>query len=238
MSGIGVRDTRRPDPPDRSGLRIADVARLATAGLRGKPARAVLSALGVALGVATMVAVLGISASSRAQLVAEIDSLGTNLLTAEPSPLLGPQDATLPAAALAMAARIGPVVSIGATGLVSAPIYKNDHIPAANTEAISVVAADPGLLGTVEGHLYRGRFLNAATSRYPAAVLGSDAASALGIDQPGTHRPAGNASLARRPVVHGRRDHAAGAARARAGPGRADRLRPGGWAGRPARAAD
>jgi putative ABC transport system permease protein len=186
MSGIGARDTRRLDLPGRPGLRTADVARLAVAGLRGKPVRAVLSVLGVALGVATMVAVLGISASSRAQLVAEIDSLGTNMLTAQPSPLLGAQDATLPATAPAMAARIGPVVSVGTIGAVNASIYKNDRISGANTEAINVDAADPGLLGTVEGHLYRGRFLNAATSRYPAAVLGSDAASALGIDQPGT----------------------------------------------------
>jgi putative ABC transport system permease protein len=186
MSGIGVRDTRRQYPPDRSGLRAADVARLAVAGLRGKPVRAVLSALGVALGVATMVAVLGLSASSRAQLVAEIDSLGTNMLTARPSQLLGAQDASLPATAPAMAARIGPVISVGAIGAVSASIYKNDRIPAADTEAISVDAASPGLLGAVEGHLYRGRFLNAATSRYAAVVLGADAASALGIDQPGT----------------------------------------------------
>ena len=186
MSGIGVRGAQRLDTPDRSGLRVADVARLAVAGLRGKPVRAVLSALGVALGVATMVAVLGISASSRAQLVAEIDSLGTNMLTAQPSSLLGAQNPTLPAAAPAMAARIGPVISVGTTGAVNASIYKSDRIPAANTEAIGVDAATPGLLGAVEGHLYRGRFLNAATSRYPAVVLGSDAASALGIDQPGT----------------------------------------------------
>jgi len=186
VSGIGVRGAQRLDPPDRSGLRVADVARLAVAGLRGKPVRAVLSALGVALGVATMVAVLGISASSRAQLVAEIDSLGTNMLTAQPSSLLGAQNPTLPAAAPAMAARIGPVISVGTTGAVNASIYKSDRIPAANTEAIGVDAATPGLLGAVEGHLYRGRFLNAATSRYPAVVLGSDAASALGIDQPGT----------------------------------------------------
>jgi ABC-type antimicrobial peptide transport system permease subunit len=186
MSGTGARGARRPEPPDRSGLRAADVARLAIAGLRGKPVRAVLSALGVALGVATMVAVLGISASSRAQLVAEIDSLGTNMLTAQPSPLLAAQNAALPAAAPGMAARIGPVISVGATGAVNASIYKNDRIPAANTEAISVDAASPNLLGTVEGHLYRGRFLNAATTRYPAVVLGADAASALGIDRPGT----------------------------------------------------
>jgi putative ABC transport system permease protein len=133
-----------------------------------------------------MVAVLGISASSRAQLVAEIDALGTNMLTARPSPSLGAQNATLPAAAPAMAARIGPVISVGAVGTVNASIYKNDHIPAANTEAISVQAASPGLLGTVERHLYRGRFLNTAISRFPAVVLGSDAASALGLDRAGT----------------------------------------------------
>jgi ABC-type lipoprotein release transport system permease subunit len=179
----------RVEPADRvgsHGLRPADVARLAIAGLRGKPVRAVLSALGVALGVATMVAVLGISASSQAQLVAEIDSLGTNMLTAQPSGLLGAQDTTLPARAPAMTARIGPVISVGAVGAVNASVYKNDRIPAADTEAISVEAASPSLLGTVEGRLYRGRFLNAATSRYPALVLGSDAASALGLDRPGT----------------------------------------------------
>ena len=170
----------------RPGLRPADVARLAITGLAGRPVRAVLSALGVALGVATMVAVLGLSASSRAQLVAEIDSLGTNMLTAGPSTLLGGQNATLPAAAPAMAARIGPVISVGAVGTVGASIYKNDRIPAADTEAITVEAASPSLLGTVQGHLYRGRFLNAATSRFPAVVLGSDAASALGLDQAGT----------------------------------------------------
>ena len=174
-------------PPGRSdGLRSADVARLALTGLRGKPVRAVLSALGVALGVATMVAVLGISASSRAQLVAEIDALGTNMLTAQPSSLLGPQNAALPAAAPAMAAQIGPVISVGAVGTVAASIYKNDHVPAANTEAVSVDAAAPSLLATVEGHLYRGRFLNAATSRFPAIVLGSQAAGALGLVRVGT----------------------------------------------------
>jgi putative ABC transport system permease protein len=173
-------------PPGTHGLRPADVARLAIAGVRVKPVRAVLSAIGVALGVATMVAVLGISASSRAQLVAEIDTLGTNMLTAQPSPLADPQNAALPAPAPAMAARIGPVIAVGAVGAVSASIYKNDRIPAPDNESISVEAASPSLLGTVEGHLSRGRFLNAATSRHPAVVLGADAASALGLDQAGT----------------------------------------------------
>ena len=186
MSRTPVSATCHVDPAGRSGLRAADVARLAMAGLRARPVRAVLSAVGVALGVATMVAVLGISASSQAQLVAEIDSLGTNMLTVQPSPLVGAQNAALPASATAMAARIGPVISVGAVGTVNASIYKNNRIPAADTEAVSVEAASPSLLATVEGHLSRGRFLNAATARYPAVVLGWDAASALGIDQAGT----------------------------------------------------
>jgi len=192
MSGKTGDRARLPEPKDLAGplgshgLRPADVARLAIAGVAVKPVRAVLSAVGVALGVATMVAVLGISASSRAQLVAEIDTLGTNMLTAQPSLLAGAQNATLPAPAPAMAARIGPVISVGAVGAVSASIYKNDRIPAADNESISVEAVSPSLLGAVEGRLSRGRFLNAATSRYPAVVLGADAASALGIDQPGT----------------------------------------------------
>jgi len=167
-------------------LRAADVVRLAITGMGSRPVRAVLSAVGVALGVATVVAVLGISASSRAQLVAEIDALGTNMLTAQHSPLSGSQNPTLPAPAPAMAARIGPVISVGAVGAVNASVYKNDRIPAADNESIGVDAADPGLLGTVEGHLSRGRFLNAATSQYPAVVLGADAASALGIDHAGS----------------------------------------------------
>jgi len=70
-----------------SRLRSRDLWPLAALGLASKPARAVLSALGVALGIATMVAVLGISSSSRAQLIAQIDALGTNLLTVTPSGL-------------------------------------------------------------------------------------------------------------------------------------------------------
>lgn len=167
------------------GLCLADVAGLAALGLRARPLRAVLAGAGVALGVATMVAVLGISGSSRAQLVAEIDVLGTNMLTATPNPLLGSQNTALPPTAEAMTARIGPVIADAAIGIVSLTVYRNDHIPAADTESVSVDAADPNLLATVEGNLSRGTFLNAATARYPALVLGADAATALGVDRTG-----------------------------------------------------
>jgi putative ABC transport system permease protein len=166
-----------------SKLRPADVGSLAVLGLATRPVRAALSALGVALGIATMVAVLGVSSSSRAQLVAQIDALGTNLLTVTPGPSLGGPDVALPAQAPAMVARIGPVLGASAVGDVNASVYRNNRIPVANTNAITVYSAGPALLRTLQGQLARGIFLNAATARYPSVVLGTDAAAALGVDR-------------------------------------------------------
>jgi len=164
-------------------MRTADAWPLAVLGLASRPARAVLSAVGVALGIATMVAVLGVSQSSQAQLVAQIDALGTNLLTATPGQSFSSQPVTLPRTAPAMVARIGPVLAASAIGDVNASVYRNDRIPAANSNAITVYAAGTSLLTTVQGHLADGTFLNAATAHYPAVVLGADAASALGVSR-------------------------------------------------------
>jgi putative ABC transport system permease protein len=130
-----------------------------------------------------MVAVFGISGSSRAQLVAEIDALGTNLLTVTPGQSVTAEIPKLPKTAPAMVRRIGPVLAASAIGDVQASVYRNDRIPAVNTGAITVYSADTSLLKTLQGHMARGRFLSAATARLPAVVLGADAARALGIDQ-------------------------------------------------------
>ena len=168
-----------------SRLLARDVGSLAVLGLRSRPARAVLSATGIALGIATMVGVFGISSSSRAQLVAEIDALGTNLLTVTPGQSFSGQPMTLPATAPAMVRRIGPVIGAAAIGTVNANVYRNDRIAAVNTEASTVYAADTDLLATLQGRLAAGSFLSPATSRFPAVVLGATAASALGIDRAG-----------------------------------------------------
>ena len=167
---------------EQSRLRLADVWPLAALGLRSRPLRATLSALGIAIGIATIVAVLGISTASRAQLVAQIDALGTNLLTVTPGQSLSGQTQTLPDPAPAMIARIGPVQSDSAIGDTGAKLYRSSRIPVANTNALSVYAAGTGLLSTLQAHLYRGRFLNSATEHLPAVVLGSDAAATLGVD--------------------------------------------------------
>ena len=182
---LSVGPSRTHGGPVRpaSRLRAADIWLLAVLGLASRPARAALSALGVALGIATMVAVLGISSSSRAQLVAQIDALGTNLLSVTPGQSFSGQTVTLPPTAPAMVARIGPVIGASAIGAVNAQVYKNDHISPANTNAITVYSADTSLLRTLQGQLAAGTFLSAVTARYPAVVLGQDAAAALGVDR-------------------------------------------------------
>jgi putative ABC transport system permease protein len=167
----------------RSRLRVGDLAPLSVLGLRGRPVRAALSATGVAIGVATLVAVLGISASSRAQLIAQIDALGTNLLIVTPNNGFSGQTATLPAQAPAMISRIGPVSADAATSDLTTTVYRNTLIPTVNSQAITVKAADVNLMTTVQARLWSGRFLNEATARLPAVVLGHDAAAALGIDR-------------------------------------------------------
>ncbi|MFF4621177.1 ABC transporter permease [Nonomuraea jabiensis] len=159
----------------------ADLARVATLGLRTRRMRAALSALGIAIGVAAMVAVLGLSASSQAGLLAEIDKLGTNLLTVTPGQTMGGGDAKLPDDAPGMIARIGPVEKVEHTGKTKANAFRTPYIPAVNTNSLTVDAASLDLPGAVRASLAQGAYLNAATARQPVAVLGADAARRLGI---------------------------------------------------------
>jgi putative ABC transport system permease protein len=164
-------------------LRLSDLAQVASVGLRTRRLRAALSALGIAIGVAAIVAVLGLSSSSQAGLLAEIDRLGTNLLTVNNGQTLFGDTAELPLAAPGMIARIGPVTQVEETGSTDANVYRSPLIPAINTGALSVVAASLGLPATVGTTVASGRYLNAVTARLPVAVLGATAAQRLGIDR-------------------------------------------------------
>jgi putative ABC transport system permease protein len=167
-------------------LRPRDVIRVGAAGLRTRPARALLSALGIAIGIAAMVAVVGISSSSREQLNRQLAALGTNLLTVAPGQSMEGQNARLPTAAEAMIGRIGPVTAVSATGTIrNAKVYRSDRIPKVETNGLSVMAARLSLPPTVGATLRSGTWLNGLTSRYPAAVLGADAAARLGLGRAG-----------------------------------------------------
>jgi putative ABC transport system permease protein len=172
-----------PPRPAAGRLRPADLARVASVGLRTRKLRAGLSALGIAIGVAAIVAVLGLSASSSAGLLAEIAKLGTNLLTVTNGQTLFGGTAELPTAAPAMIARMHAVTAVQATGTVTAKVYRSPLIPAINTNALGVQAASLALPAAVGTSIARGRYLNAATAREPVAVLGAAAAQRLGIDR-------------------------------------------------------
>ncbi|MGD0198985.1 MAG: FtsX-like permease family protein [Solirubrobacteraceae bacterium] len=168
-------------PPSK--LRFVDLARLASVGLRTRRARAALSALGIAIGVAAIVAVLGLSASSQAGLLSEIDRLGTNLLDVTNGQTLFGQPAELPVAAPAMIARIGPVTQVQYTGAIGGNVYRSPLIPSIDTNALSISATSLALPRAVGTSISQGSYLNAATEREPVCVLGSQAAQLLGIDR-------------------------------------------------------
>ncbi len=169
---------------NREQLQLSDLARLSIVGLRTRKLRAGLSALGIAIGVAAIVAVLGISASSQAGLLDEINQLGTNLLTVSNGENLLGAPTELPVTAPAMIERISGVEQVQSTGAVGgASAYRSPYIPAANTNSLTVQAASLALLPVVATSVAQGHYLNAATAQEPVAVLGAVAAQRLGIDR-------------------------------------------------------
>jgi putative ABC transport system permease protein len=168
----------------RRRLQLSDLTRLSTVGLRTRKLRAGLSALGIAIGVAAIVAVLGLSASSQAGLLAEINQLGTNLLTVSNGQSLTGGPAELPTTAPAMIGRISGVEHVQSTGAVSgANAFRTPYIPSVDTSGLTVQAATLDLLRVVATTVAQGHYLNAATAQEPVAVLGAATAQLLGIDR-------------------------------------------------------
>ncbi|MEL5956134.1 ABC transporter permease [Streptomyces sp. CLV115] len=166
-------------------LSPTDVLRVGAVGLRARRARVVLSALGIAIGIATMVAVVGLSESSRADLMARLDRLGTNLLTAEAGEDALGQPVRLPKNAVAMVERIGPVRHVTASADVDARIRRSDVVPEERTAGVTAQAARTDLLSTLGGRVAKGVWLSPAGERLPVTVLGAVAAERLGITSTG-----------------------------------------------------
>jgi len=176
--------SRRPTAPATARLRPVDLAGLASIGLQTRKLRATLSALGIAIGVAAIVAVLGLAASSQAALLSEISQLGTNLLTVTNGQTLTGATAELPETAPGMIDRLPDVTAVQDTGTVNnVNAYKSPYINPINTNALNVEATTLNLRAVAGISLAQGRFLNAATAREPVAVLGATTAQLLGIDR-------------------------------------------------------
>lgn len=176
---------RRPRSDEYAGgsqLSRRDLLRVGSLGLRSRRVRVSLSALGISIGIAAIVSVLGISQSSKSGLLNELGRLG-NLLTVQPGSNAFGQQTELPTTAEGMVSRVGPVTSVTEIGAISnVYVYRNSFVPASDTSGIALTATDAALPATLGATLAHGAFLNAATARYPEVVLGAEAASLLGIN--------------------------------------------------------
>ncbi|HMG40522.1 MAG TPA: ABC transporter permease [Acidimicrobiales bacterium] len=173
MSTLALAPTR---------LRPGDIVGQGFVGLRSKRLRTLLTAVGITIGIAAMVSVVGISTSSRADLLAELDALGTNLLEVQPQNNMFGDATELPVTAPDMIRRIPAVESAAATRTVEGvTVRRSNYIPTDESGGIAVLATEPNLLDTLDATLAHGTFLNAATGSYPSVVLGSVAAERLGI---------------------------------------------------------
>lgn len=170
------------DLPPPSRLLPRDVLTVGAAALRTRRLRAALSALGVSIGIASMVAVLGISASSQADLLNTIDRLGTNLLTIKPGQSLFGDPAELPQSAGASLASMRGAQSTSATYAVGGEtVRRNALVDEKNSSGIAVLATDRRLPSALRTTMRAGRFLTATDAQYPTVVLGSVAARRLGL---------------------------------------------------------
>tara|TARA_Y100000590_G_scaffold141597_1_gene162429 strand:- start:11787 stop:13004 length:1218 start_codon:yes stop_codon:yes gene_type:complete len=164
-----------------SHLTLIDIFKVSVSGLRTRKLRSALSALGITIGIAAVVGVLGLSASGNADLIRELDSLGTNLLTIEAGQGFGAEEASLPDGAAAMLRRITPVYEVSSVTRISGQVFRNNLIEDGRTKGITIIASDLNLLQSQRGSMQNGYFLNELNSTYPVVVLGSVAAERLGI---------------------------------------------------------
>ncbi len=147
--------------------------RTASVGLRNRRLRAGLSALGIMIGIAAMVGVLGLSESSKSELLAQLDRLGTNLLTVQAGAGIGIGSGELPDEAAGMIARIGPVETDEQHLSPSTPTFtRTTHPSEGQTGGITVQAVDINLLDTLAGSVADGKFLDEATAPIPRQCSG------------------------------------------------------------------
>lgn len=159
-------------------LRFGDILRLGLLGISSRRFRAALSALGISIGIATMIVVTGIPASSQQALLDDLTALGTNMLRAEPATQDTP--ITLPADSVARLTRIGPVTGAAAVANTHQLVRRSDRVAPTEGSGLSVLATTGNLLDQLNGSLQTGRFVNPS---FPTVVLGHVAAGRLGFDR-------------------------------------------------------
>ncbi|KJQ54236.1 ABC transporter permease [Microbacterium sp. SA39] len=168
-------------------LRPSDLLGLGFHGLRAHPLRAVLSALGIAIGIAAMIAVIGISTSSEALVKQRLSSLGTNLLTVTAGSDVFGGDTKLPPDAITRVRNLpGVETATWTSTLTDVHVYRSASIDKGETAGLTVAAAGDDLLEATGSGLQVGAWLNKVTDGLPTTVLGYKTAQRLGISEIGS----------------------------------------------------
>ena len=172
----------RPKKPSKSKVGFLDTLRVGVSGIKTRKLRSALSALGITIGIAALIGVLGLSASGSADLMKSLDALGTNLLTIRAGEGFGQNQSELPVTAPKMIGRINPVYEVSTVSKVPGSVYRNDLIDDGRTKGIAIFAVDLNLIRAQRGTITEGSYLSEITAKYPTVVLGSVAAERLGIN--------------------------------------------------------
>ena len=179
--------TRRRSELPGSRLRARDAISLGTLGLRTRKGRTAMAAIGIAIGVASLIALVGIINSGEADAQRDLLEQGIDVLELTPGTSFADEPVLLPGAAAAIDTHMRDVVKVVASiRRVPATLRKTDFIPEVETGGIrlfAVNADDLDLLVPLRGGVAHGRFHDAATVQVPTVVLGSDTAGVLGFDE-------------------------------------------------------
>ena len=168
-------------------LSIGDSIRTALIGPRSRKMRTALSALGVAVGIAALTAITGIAASNQAQLLAELDELGANMIMVQPGYGPDSKPVALPDTAAGMIERVKGVEQVGVLEKVpdGTGVYRNDLMPKSQGNGLTAYAASPEFLSSVEGSVAKGSWFDETDRSLPVTVLGAAAAARMGITETG-----------------------------------------------------
>jgi macrolide transport system ATP-binding/permease protein len=172
-----------------SGMWAEDLLNEAVAGLFARPVRMVLTILGTVIGLAALVATIGLSRTASQQIIGRFDELAATeiTVTAKPAPEGQPAN-DLPWDAPARLARLNGVVAAGTVSTVDVGDELVSASPVSDpltrsTFKLAVEAVSPELFTAIRATVRTGRLLDDGHGlrREQVAVLGPNAADELGI---------------------------------------------------------
>jgi putative ABC transport system permease protein len=168
-----------------------DLVSVAIGGLLARKVRTLLLLMGPVIGVAAIVAAVGLTDSAKGDLKRKVAQLGTNLITATAASSFGSQKPKLPADAVKRAEQVDTVEKVSAvvqlTDITVSPYEKARK--KYETTPIPVLAADTRLPYVLEVPMVSGRWISRADAQLASrsVVIGSGLANEIGY-LPGENR--------------------------------------------------